>query len=132
MAVAVYCFTVVVPLSSIERGYPGGLMAWFQETGGADGKRIWFDDKLVAFCYYDPSLSYNGVRAWVDLGFAGNTKGKCIEEALLCAQVDMQLGVLSADVDWLEFNSAQPSAWIKGTSPGRIVGPKEILERLGL
>ena len=130
MAVAIYCFTVVVPLSSIERGYPGGLMGWFKESGGAS-KRIWFDDKLVALCYYDPSLSADAAKEWRDRGFSGNTGGLPVDQALLCAQVDMHLGVIDSDVDWLEFNEARPSAWIKGTPPGRIAGPEEVLMRLG-
>ena len=53
MAVAVYEFTIVVPLASIEKGFPRGVLGWLSDVGDALGKSVWFDDRLAAMSYYD-------------------------------------------------------------------------------
>lgn len=130
MAVAVYCFTVVIPLSSIEHGYPDGLLAWFENIRKYVGSRIWFDDKLAAITYYYPNQSYDGVCEWQKLGFLSRLGSARQDSTLLCAQVDQQLGILDKDVDWLEFDSDIPSVWLKGSEHGRIAAPENVLAKL--
>lgn len=130
MAIALYCFTVVVPLSSIERGYPGGLLAWIEYNREYIGKRIWFDDKLAGTTYYDPEQSYDGLCEWVEMGFVSQLGNTPLDSALLCTQADPQIGILGSDVDWLEFDSEIPGVWLKGSDPGRTAGPEHILKKI--
>lgn len=130
MAIAVIGFTVVVPLSSVERGYPGGLLAWVERWHDAIGTGVWFDDKLAGIAYFDPESSYEAVCEWRKLGFMSRLGDVSPDSALLCTQVDEELGVLGKDVDWLEFDPYIPEAWHtstvwhKGSEPGLVAIPE--------
>ena len=127
MAVAVYGFTLVVPLASIARGFPGGLDAWRREflPSGAG----WHDHRLAAMPYYDPAHAYERQKEWLDAGFRVRAGENAPPVALLCAQVDCQLGLRYSDCDWLEFDEAYPCVWWKGETPESIAVPWRLRDR---
>lgn len=131
MAIVVYGFTVVVPLSSIEHGYPGGLLAWMESCSNFIGRRVWFDDKLVGIAYLSPDDSYSGVCEWRKIGFKASLGDASLSTALLCAQTDTKLGVLDMGVDWLVFEDGDiPRVSLKGSEPGRTAGLAKYLAEL--
>jgi hypothetical protein len=106
------------------------MLAWNENMREFIGSRIWFDDRLAAITYAEPNQSSDGEDEWRKLGFASRLDGKPLESALLCAQVDQQLGILNKDVDWLEFDADAPCAWIKGIERGRVAAPANLLEKI--
>ena len=130
MAVAIYGFTIVVPLVSIERGFPGGLLAWVEGRLNSIGTAVWFDDKLTATTYYDPEHAFEAQRSWINLGFTSHINDDEPDSGLLCAQVDETLGLQFSNCNWLEFDSDFPCAWIKGTTRGRVAVPEKLQLKL--
>ncbi len=128
MAVAIIGFTLVIPSSSIERGYPGGLLAWVEGRLTSLGLTVWFDDKLTATSYYDPEHAANAQGEWMDLGFTSRLMGDDISSELLCAQVDETLGLRFSECNWLEFdwydfNPDVSCVWLKRSERGRVAVP---------
>lgn len=129
MAIAVYSFTIVVPLGSVQRGFPRGVLGWLAEAGAALGKSAWLDDRLAAMCYYDPGQAGDALQSWIRRGFATRLAGADPAKALLVAQVDMTLGVIS-ESDWLEFDADHPCVWLRGEPRGPIAQPAWLDEKL--
>jgi len=128
VAVAIKGFTLVIPYSSIELGFPGGLLAWVEGRVASIGSTIWFDDKLTATSYYDSEHAAEAQQEWINLGFTSQLIGKDINSELLCAQVDERLGLRFSGCNWLEFdwydfNPDVSCVWIKGTERGRVAVP---------
>ena len=131
MAVAIRAFTVVVPIRSIENGYPGGFQAWLEEAKDAIGHRVWLDGRLTAVSHFDPEQAGEAIQYWRRMGFASYSAGNA--DALVCALVDAQLGLApTPSCDWLEFDPGIPCVWLKGEPRGRVVIPAELRDKLPL
>lgn len=131
MAVAIWAFTVVVPIRALECGYPGGFQAWLEDANGAIGHRVWLDSRLTAVSHFDPEQADEAIRYWRKMGFVSRSGGNA--DGLLCALVDAQLGLApTPGCDWLEFDPTYPCAWLKGQPRGRVAVPAELRDKLPL
>lgn len=128
MAIAIRAFTVVVPIRSIENGYPGGFLAWLEEATDAIGHRVWLDDRLTAVSHFDPEHAGDAIQYWRKMGFVSRSAGNA--DAPVCALVDARLGLApTPGCDWLEFDSGFPCVWLKGEPRGRVAVPARPRDR---
>lgn len=131
MAVAIWAFTVVVPIRAIEQAYRGGFQAWIEEAGSAIGHRVWLDNRLTAVSHFDPEQAGDAIQYWREMGFVSRSGGDA--NALLCALVDSQLGLApTPDCDWLEYDPGFPCVWMKGEARGRVAAPADLRDKLPL
>lgn len=133
MAIAVWGFTLVVPLASIERGFTGGVQAWLEEVDGALGQTVWLDDRLAGMSYYDPELASHELDKWLGRGFRSKSlHGRMRDDELLALVVDSSLGVSLSDCDWLEFDANFPCVWPHGHERGNVAVPSGLKDKLPL
>jgi len=121
MAIALEFIDLVVPISLIEKKYPGGWARCQKDYERQIGSRMWFDDHLLR----DGAMSGRDIeylpQNWTVHGF--EPTGDCDGELFWkdCCVVESMLGGLSLPCDWLEFGPGGQSAYLKGTEPGEVI-----------
>ena len=123
MAVMLEFIDLIVPIATIRQKYPSGWDACLDDHEGVLGGRVWHDDHLFRDGTMSPRDMEILVDHWVGLGFQalevrdGQTfwKDLCVVESMF--------GGATRKCDWLVVDRGQRTAYLKGTDPGKIVGP---------
>jgi hypothetical protein len=132
MAVAVWGFTIVIPIRSIELGLPGGFQGWLEEYSSRIGGSIWCDDRLAALTHYDPEHAAEVADSFFKRGFRSKSASAALDDELLCSVVDSQLGLQFSACNWLEFDPDFPCAWLKGSPRGHVAVPSSLRDKVPL
>lgn len=111
----------IVPVQVIEQKYSGGWAACLGDHAMGIGKVVWYDDHLFRTGAMDPDLMDNLITKWTRLGFeATESVGNSVIWKDFC--VVTSYGVSQYDCPWIMVDSAERSAWLKGTVHGETIG----------
>lgn len=127
MAVALEFIDFIVPISVIERKYPGGWKRCLEDHAAALGRRVWHDGHLFRDGAMNPQDMGKLVEHWASLGFQPMTKKDGQMVWLDCCVVEGMFGGATMPCDWIEVAEDGRSAWLKGEGQGQIVGRDEEL-----
>lgn len=122
MAIALEFIDFIVPISTIREKYAGGWEQCLTDHAVLIGERVWYDDHLLRDGAMSPMAIASLVDEWESLGFQTTEiiegervwKDVCVVESMF--------GGSTLACGWLEFDPEQRMAYLKGTSPGEIVG----------
>ena len=71
MAIPTEFIDFIIPISTIEKKYPGGLTQCQKDHEHLIGGRVWYDDYLFRDGAMSPNRISNLVDEWESLGFQG-------------------------------------------------------------
>ena len=122
MAIALEFIDFIVPISTIEKKYPGGWQQCLNDHSHLLGGRVWYDDHLLRNGAMNPLDIEALANRWRNLGFepTGEENGRrfwkdfCITE--------FELDGLTLPCDWLQVSEDGRSAYLKDTDPGKVIG----------
>lgn len=123
MAIALEFIDLIVPRHLIEEKHPGGWEQCLRRHESMLGETVWFDDHLLrtgamngrdieamvgqwAAMGFEPTEEIDGERVWKDV----------------CVVVSMIGGSPTLPCEWLAFTENRYAAYLRGTSPGEVVG----------
>jgi hypothetical protein len=118
MAIASEFIDFIVPIKLIEQKYPGGWEQCLEDHKDLIGGRVWYDEHLFRDGAMNPMDIECLVNDWTDLGFQCTTEingqktwhDVCVFEGMF--------GGATLPCDWIEFDAATRSAYLKGTPIG--------------
>lgn len=118
MAVYLEFLNLVIPKSVIDEKYPGG---WEQCL--ADGRGTWNDEYLLREGAMSPMDIEILLDSWKRKGLqpTKRSRGEIAWRDLCIIQTPSQSPTLPCD--WIEIAEDGRHAWLKGRTPGAIVGP---------
>jgi len=125
VAIALDLIDFIVPIALIRQKYPGGWEQCLEDHEGLIGGRVWYDDHLLRDGAMSPRDIRSLVDEWASLGFQPTEErdGQLIWKD--CCVVESMFGRSTLPCDWLEIADDGQSAWLKGTTPGKIKGPQD-------
>lgn len=121
MAVRLEFIDFIVPIAKIRKKYPGGWENCLREHAGLIGGRVWYDEHLFRDGAMNPSDIRCSVESWKVRGFQPMIEidgervwqDACVVESMFSGP--------TLPCDWLAVDLEQRIAYLRGTSPGRIV-----------
>lgn len=122
MAVSLEFINIIIPIANIERCVAlGGFEGLLQREGNCIGSTDWYDAHLYRTGAMNPLDLGSIIQDWQGMGLTP------FKEVLgqrkwndLCV-IDSLTG-LTLSCDWIEFDLQKQCAWLRGTTPGEIVG----------
>ena len=123
MAVALEFINFIVPISVIQRKYPGGWQKCLADHVDLLGSVVWHDDYL----FRDGAMSARDIEGaathWRSMGFKLRTRprGEKLQWTDACI-VAVYGGGVACACDWLDIDADRQMAYLKGTEPGPVVG----------
>lgn len=127
MAVALEFIDFIVPISLIQKKYPGGWAQCQKDHASFIGKRVWFDQYLFRDGAMNPCDMEDIIQKWQAYGFRPlkDQHGQLVWNE--CCIVESLLGGPTLPCAWLALTEDGKSAYLQGTRPGVLVGPDDIL-----
>lgn len=124
MAVALEFISVLIPIATIRRKYPGGWEACASDYSVGGNSSVWFDWDLFRLGAMNSIDVMMELDRWKARGFhvAGKRGGQdvwkdaCVLEALSDGP--------TLPCSWLDCDMQRGIAWLKGMPPGPICGPR--------
>ena len=128
MAVRLEFTNFIVPIEKIEAYFPGGFSSFKRKYGELFGRKLWHDDHLFRDGVIHPMDAAPLVEFWVGHGLVpfdekdGQKvwKDMCIVKALC--------GEPTLPCDWIEIDTEESCAYLKGASRGPVIGREEIIK----
>ncbi len=124
MAIQLEFIDFIVPISIIEKKYPGGWNQCLNDHKNLVGGRVWYDEYLFRDGAMNPMDVESLVNEWQMLGFnthSENEDGRPIEWVDVCVCEGM-LGGPTLKCNWLEVNTSTQTACLKGSGHSEPVG----------
>jgi hypothetical protein len=124
MAVALEFIDIIVPIAVIRRKYYGGWEKFLYDKRRLIGGALWHDDHLFRDGAMSPGDAKTIVDDWTRLGFEAMEirDGRQVWKDL-CV-VEWMFGGPTLPCDWIEVDENEPFAYLKGTAPGNVAGPR--------
>jgi len=125
MAIVTEYLDFIVPIKVIEQKYPGGWAQCLEDHKNLVGGRVWYDEYLFRDGAMNPMDIESLVNDWTDLGFTCmvDKDGEKIWQDV-CVFEGM-FGGATLPCEWIDYDSQKRIAFLKGTEPGEVSGPKE-------
>lgn len=122
MAIALEFIGFVIPVAIIRTKYPGGWEQCLIDHRNLIGGRVWYDEHLFRDGAMKPSDIGHLVDEWTELGFQLTEtldgqriwKDACVVESML--------GGPTLPCTWIEVDTENRFAFLKGQPPGEVVG----------
>ena len=112
MAIALEYINFIVPISTIEKRYPGGLQQCLKDHAHLIGGRVWYDKYL----FRDGAMSEcdicDTIREWIMRDFEPGMD--------ICIVVPLEDPPNRYGCDWIELAPNKRIAWLKGTEQGEV------------
>lgn len=122
MAIKLEFIDFIVPIKTIKEKYPGGWDQCFKDHYYSVGRCIWYDDHL----FRTGAMGGEGIKSlveeWASLGFKTHEveDGNYTKWLDVCV-VEFLFGGATLPCDWIEIDTREPFAWLKGTDQGKII-----------
>lgn len=122
MAISLEFIDFVIPIATIRAKYPGGWQQCLTDHRALLGGRVWHDDHLLRDGAMNPRDIEALVEEWTALGLqpTETIDGQRIWKDV--SVVESIFGGATLPCSWLEFDSEQRCAYLKGQPPGEIIG----------
>ena len=123
MAIVLDFIDLVVPIETIRQKYPGGWEGCLRDNADFIGGAVWYDEHLFREGAMSPQdINYLCAR-WEEIGFEikDSKDGKPVWKDI-CV-VESMGGGPTLPCEWLIFDWEKNIAYLKGTEPGKIIGP---------
>jgi hypothetical protein len=118
---------VIVPIANIERGYPGGFVAFKAEYLEDFGGRLWHDDYLFRDGAMSPGDAAIAVDCWRDYGLVAEAERDGQEVFVdLCVVELMFGGGPTLPCDWIRVDRKRRCASLVGAPDGPVIGREEM------
>lgn len=129
MTVAQEFIDLLVPIHVIKAKYPGGWAGCLRDHAPLIGGRVWYDEHLFRDGAMSPADAQRLVERWKRLGFHVCDEANGIPERWVdvCLSEGM-LGGAALPCDWIAYDPASGGAYMKGTTPGKLVGRNNFSE----
>jgi len=112
MAIALEFINFIVPISVIEKKYPGGFEQCLKDHAHLIGGRVWYDDHLFRDGAMSESDIIDTIYEWADKGFDPGPD--------ICLFVPLEDPPNRYSCDWIELAPNNRIAWLKGTEQGEV------------
>lgn len=124
MAIQCEFIDLIIPISNIDKVYPGGFNKYKADHVQGFSGRLWHDDYLFRDGAMEPMSIGSLCQEWERMGLQGAVeingrmqwKDFCVVEGLF--------GGPTLPCDWIEFDNRTMSVFYKGQPSGEISGPK--------
>ena len=125
MAVRCEFIDIIVPISNIDRAYPGGFAAFRRDNARLFGGRLWHDKHLLRDGAMSPADAQEAVQFWESRGLqpSWNQNGKTVWKDL-CV-VEHTFGGPTLPCDWIVFDANRQCVYLKGDSPDPVIGRED-------
>ena len=124
MAIQVQFITLVIPIEQIDASAePGGFVGLLEREAADDGNRFWHDDHLYAIAFMNPLETQRAMKHWETRGLVDRTSTDESRRWKDLCVVDYYHGPTLA-CDWLAWDAATHSVWMRNTEPGPVVKPR--------
>lgn len=132
MAVAQEFYDIFTQIADVHRVYPGGFDAYLTDFATDIGYTIWFDEYLLREGAMSGRDAHQIVEHWKNLGLTPwrEEDGKPAEWLEVCVSSSIAGGP-TLECAWIAFDEASHGAFLKGSEPGRLVGPSRRGEENG-
>ncbi len=131
MAIALQYIDFIVPIQKIRAKYPGGWEQCLEDHAEMVGGRVWYDQHLFRDGAMNPIDIAMLLEDWKARGFKGIGRRKGEAVWIDCCVVESLLGGPTLPCEWLSFDKRRRIAFLKGTNPGRVVGPLDYVDTEG-
>ena len=122
MAIALEFIDFIVPVAKIAEKYQGGLERCLSDHAQLMGRRVWHDGHLFRDGAMSPAGIGRLIDEWEGLGFTPTEVVSGVQRFKDVCVVETAMGGPTLACDWLDIDWAQRVAYLKGTSPGAVVG----------
>lgn len=124
MAVALEFIDLIVPIELIRKKYTGGWDACLRNHKWSFGFCIWHDDHLFRDGAMNPADIRALIKEWEDRGFEPMEERNGVKVWKDLCVVEGMSGGPTLPCDWIEVDTKEQFAYLKGTEPGEVVRPK--------
>ncbi len=122
MAVKCEFIDFIIPISNIDRVYPGGFLQFKEDNVELFSMRMWHDEFLLR----DGAMNFNDigslVKMWEGYGLVGLIQENGVKKFSDYCIVESLFGGVTSPCDWIEFDLIKKCVHLKGESQGKIVG----------
>jgi len=123
MAIECRFIDVVIPISKIDKVYPGGFEKFKKDNGEGFSNRLYHDQ----FLFRDGAMSPKDVKAiadeWELRGLKGVVNKNGVDQWEDFCVVTGIMGGPTLPCSWLEFDPVDNCVFLKGFPRGKIFGP---------
>jgi len=122
MAIALEFIDLVVPVSIIEKKYPGGWERCLLDHAELIGGAVWYDENLFRDGAMNPLDIESLVEQWGKLGMEPTDLRDGMRVWKDVCVVESMSGGPTLPCDWLTFDPDERIAFLTGTEPGAVIG----------
>ncbi len=129
MAIPTEFIDFIVPISTIEKKYPGGLTQCLKDHENLIGGRVWYDDYLFRDGAMSPNGISNLVEEWESLGFQGREIIEGTPHWLDFCVHESMFGGATLPCEWLISTGTNIVSHVDDHEPNNVIEVKNRLKK---
>jgi hypothetical protein len=124
MAIQLEFIDFIVPIKTIKEKYPGGWERCLKDHAHLIGGRVWYDNHLFHDGAMNPTDISHLVYQWEGRGFTifGFDDNRKENRWVDVCVYERMFGGATLECDWIEYDAELDGVFLKGTSPGKLIG----------